>query len=85
MREMKKLSIIIPYHNEDEEKITPMFSSLDAQFNVDWDRVEILFSNDHNSPKNMNDFFKMFPKVNQVNRSTLSTHTNLLTKVTKPC
>lgn len=65
---MKKLSIIIPYHNEDEEKITPMFSSLDAQFNVDWSSVEILISNDHNSPKNMTDFFKLFPKVNQVLR-----------------
>lgn len=60
---MKKLSVIIPYHNEEEEEIITMFQCLDSQMGVDWDKVEIIVTNDHISPKNLDQFFIEFPRV----------------------
>jgi hypothetical protein len=61
---MKELSIIIPYHNEDEETIKPLFMCLNAQRDVDWSRVEIIISNNCNHPKHMDSFFNNFSAIN---------------------
>lgn len=60
---MKKLSIIIPYHNEDESLITPLYRSLEEQVLVDWNEVEIIVSNNCEEPKKLTKFFKQFPKI----------------------
>lgn len=65
---MKKLSIIIPYHNEPEVRIALMFRSLNEQDGVDWNDIEIIVTNDHVSPKNMTDFFNSFDNIKDVIR-----------------
>lgn len=60
---MKKLSIIIPYHNENEIRITPMFRSIEEQKDIDWETIEIIVSNDHKDPKDMHIFFEQFPNI----------------------
>lgn len=60
---MKKLSIIIPYHNETETRISPMFRSMEEQKDIDWETIEIVVSNDHKEPKDMQKFFEQFPNI----------------------
>ena len=37
---MKKLTIIIPYHNEDEMLLKPLFSSLNEQLLIDFNDIQ---------------------------------------------
>ena len=68
---MKKLSIIIPYHNEPEELITPMFDSLNNQREVDWNDVEIIVTNDHKEPVDLTEFINKFSMISEVTRYIL--------------
>lgn len=45
-----KLSIIIPYHNEPFETVYPLFECLNNQTGVDFNDMEILFSNNCTDP-----------------------------------
>ena len=65
---MKKLSIIIPYHNEDESRIEQMFLGIDNQAVSDWNEIEIIVSNDHIEPKDMSDFFYKFQNISSIIR-----------------
>ena len=40
-----KLSIIVPYHNEDDSVIFPLFNSLNNQIDINFDDIEIIVSN----------------------------------------
>lgn len=48
----KKLSIIIPYHNEGYDYIHKLLSSLDNQICANWNDVEIIISNNCEEPHN---------------------------------
>ena len=41
----KILSILIPYHNEDENLFRPLLSSLNNQIDIDFNDIEIIVSN----------------------------------------
>lgn len=60
---MKKLSIIIPYHNEDEILLKPLFSSLNDQILIDFNDIEIIMSNNCETPKNLTLFFEKYPNI----------------------
>lgn len=46
----KKLSIVIPYHNEAESLIEPLFKSINNQINIDFNDIEILVCNNCDIP-----------------------------------
>jgi glycosyltransferase involved in cell wall biosynthesis len=60
---MKKLSIIIPYHNEDEDLLNPLFSSLNDQLLIDFNDVEIVMSNNCEYPKDLTRVFNKYPNL----------------------
>lgn len=60
---MLKLSIIIPYHNEDVSLITDLLSSLNMQVKVDWSKIEIIISNNCNEPKKLDSLFKQYKNI----------------------
>ncbi len=45
-----KLSIIIPYHNEPEQTIYPIFNSIDQQQGIDFETIEIILCNNCDNP-----------------------------------
>ena len=45
-----KLSIIVPYHNEDDSIIFPLFNSLNNQIDINFDDIEIIVSNNCEIP-----------------------------------
>ena len=45
-----KLSIIIPYHNEPEQTIYPLFNSIDQQQEIDFETIEIILCNNCENP-----------------------------------
>lgn len=63
---MKKLSIIIPYHNEDEILLKPLFSSLNDQILIDFNDIEIIVSNNCETPKNLTLFFEKYPNITSI-------------------
>lgn len=63
---MKKLSIIIPYHNEDEILLKPLFSSLNDQVLIDFNDIEIIVSNNCETPKNLTLFFEKYPNITSI-------------------
>lgn len=60
---MKKLSIIIPYHNEDEILLRPLFSSLNDQLLINFKEIEIIMSNNCNYPKDLSYFFNNYVNI----------------------
>ena len=63
---MKKLSIIIPYHNEDEILLRPLFSSLNDQVLIDFKDIEIIMSNNCETPKNLTLFFEKYSNITSI-------------------
>ena len=59
----KKLSIIIPYHNEPEDIIYDLFNSLNNQINIDFNDIEIVISNNSLEPVKP-DCFENFSNLN---------------------
>ena len=47
----KKMSIIIPYHNEDINLLIPLFSSINTQIGINFDDIEIVMTNNCEEPK----------------------------------
>ena len=45
-----KLSIIIPYHNEPEQTIYPLFNTIDQQQEIDFETIEIILCNNCENP-----------------------------------
>lgn len=60
---MKQLSIVIPYHNEDEQLLQPLFSSLNSQIGIDFNDIEIIMSNNCETPKDLSSFFNKYPNI----------------------
>lgn len=60
---MLKLSIIIPYHNEDSNLIVNLLSSLNMQVKVDWSKIEIIISNNCDEPKKLDSIFKQYKNI----------------------
>lgn len=44
------LSIVVPYHNEPYDKYENLFLSLRSQYNIDYDSIEIIISNNCDEP-----------------------------------
>ena len=59
----KKLSIIIPYHNETEEILYSLFSSLNVQMYVNWDDIEIVMTNNCEVPRDLSQFFARWTNI----------------------
>lgn len=55
----KFLSIIIPYHNENEDLFRPLLSSLNSQLGIDFNQIEIIITNNftHEEIKDLNNIF----------------------------
>ena len=47
----KKLSIIITHHNEDDSLIVPLLQSINNQRGINFDNIEIIISNNCDTPK----------------------------------
>ena len=60
---MVKLSIIIPYHNESNELIFPLYQSLNYQMGINWDDIEIIVSNNCDIPDDKTEFFAQFENI----------------------
>jgi glycosyltransferase involved in cell wall biosynthesis len=60
---MKKLSIIIPYHNEDASVFRYPMSSLDTQVGVEWEDIEIIISNNCEKPKDIDSWLRTFSNI----------------------
>lgn len=59
-----KLSIIVPYHNEDDSVIFPLFNSLNNQIDINFDNVEIIVSNNCEIPAPPKSLFDgTFPNI----------------------
>ena len=59
-----KLSIIVPYHNEDDSIIFPLFNSLNNQIDINFDDIEIIVSNDCEIPASPKSLFDgTFPNI----------------------
>lgn len=59
----KKLSIIIPYHNEEPSLLIPLFSSLNEQKNIDFNIIEIVMSNNCEQPNDLTEFFQQYKNL----------------------
>ena len=55
---IKKLSIIITYHNEPENIISPLLTSINNQVGIDFNDIEIIISNNCDEPHNNFDITK---------------------------
>lgn len=66
MTQNKKLSIIIPYHNEDQSLLIPLFSSLNEQKYVDFNTIEIIMSNNCEQPKDLSHFFRQYNNLTSI-------------------
>lgn len=64
----KKLSIIIPYHNEEEPILVSLFSSLNTQQFVNWEDVEIIMTNNCEVPRDLTNFFARWGHINPIIR-----------------
>lgn len=64
----KKLSIIIPYHNETEETLYSLFSSLNAQLYVEWNDIEIVMTNNCEEPRDLSSFFERWANISSIIR-----------------
>ena len=67
------LSIIIPYHNEGQEKINPLLQSINGQIGIDLDKVEIIIVNDCEEPKELK--FGVYNNIRNI-KQIKSTHLN---------
>lgn len=60
---MKKLTIIIPYHNEDEILLKPLFSSLNEQLLINFNDIEIIMTNNCEIPKDLSKVFMKYSNI----------------------
>ena len=62
---MKKLSIIIPYHGEPRESVSPLLLSLNSQKNINFNDIEILINNDSTND-NISDVLELCDNLKDV-------------------
>ena len=68
-----KLSIIVPYHNEGDSTIFPLFNSINNQTNINFNNIEIIVSNNCDLPVAPRSLFdNSFPNIQRRIRYTAS-------------
>lgn len=60
-----ELSIVIPYHNEEEALLTPLLSSLNTQIGIDFNNIQIIITNNIETKKikNLQDTFANYANI----------------------